>query len=329
MNKEELLQELSLKLNTGEISPEEITTRFNLISASQPSVAIPEKANKFTPFSITKMLYVLGAAIVVIGVIIFVSQIWEDIGSFGRIVVTLGLGILTTAIGSTLLKSKPDDNIGNVFHAIGGLLIPGGALVTLSELSNDVYSMWPVTITFAVISIFYLLLNYVHKSPILTFFTIANGTAFIYSFVESVIEPSSSYYFYRDLYSYITMAIGLSYILLAYAFREGWNKPLIGVLNFFGIIGFLGASFSQVFDSVLWQLVYFIFVFGSVYLSIYLKSRSILIISTLFLVAHISYITSEYFADSLGWPISLVFLGFIFIGLGYVSVNINKKYIAN
>ena len=125
------------------------------------------------------------------------------------------------------------------------------------------------------------------------------------------------------------MVIGLSYILLAYAFRDGWNKPLIGVLNFFGIIGFLGAAFSQVFDSVLWQLFYFILVFGSVYLSIYLKSRNILIISTLFLVAHISYITSEYFANSLGWPISLVFLGFVFIGLGYASVNINKKYIAN
>jgi hypothetical protein len=329
MNKEELLQELYIKLNTGEISPEEIVTSFNLIPTSQQSIATSEKDKKFTPFSITKMLYVLGAAIVAIGVIIFVSQIWYDIGSFGRIVVTLGLGMLATAIGSALLKSKPDDNIGNVFHAIGGLLIPGGALVTLSELSNEVFSFWPVTITFAVIFMFYLLLNYVHKSPILTFFSIANGTAFIYSFIQSVVETSSSYYFYRELYSYITMIIGISYILLAYAFRYGWNKPLIAVLNFFGIIGFLGAAFSQVFDSVLWQLIYFILVFGSVYLSIYLKSRSILIISTLFLIVHISYITGKYFANSLGWPISLVFLGFVFIGLGYASVNINKKYIAN
>lgn len=233
MNKEELLHELSMKLSSGEISPEEIVTSFNLIPTSQQSISTPENPKKFTPFSITKMLYVLGAAIVVVGIIIFVSQIWYDIGSFGRILVTLGLGMLTTAIGSTLLKSQPDGNIGNVFHVIGGLLIPGGALVTLSELSNDIVSLWPITITFAVISIFYILLNYVHKSPILTFFSIANGTAFIYSFVESVVEPTSSYYFYRDLYSYITMIIGISYILLAYAFRDGWNKPLIAVLNFF------------------------------------------------------------------------------------------------
>ena len=68
-------------------------------------------------------------------------------------------------------------------------------------------------------------------------------------------------------------------------------------------------------------------VFGGVFLSVYMKSRSVLIASTLFLVAHVVYITSEYFADSLGWPISLVLLGFVFIGLGYGSVTINKKYI--
>lgn len=324
MNKEELLQELSLKISAGEISPEEITTRFNLDTLQ--SIAKPETTKKSISFSITKMLYVLGAAIVVIGIIVFVSQIWDDIGSFGRIVVTLGLGILITAIGSTLLKNKPNDNIGNVFHAIGGLLIPSGALVTLSELSNEVISLWPVAITFGVIFIAYLSLNSVHKSPVLTFFAIANGTASIYFTVGAILDQQ--YYSYQNVYEYITMVIGLSYLLLAYAFRDGWNKPLIGVLNFFGIIGLLGAAFLQVFDSVLWQLSYFIIVLGGVAMSVYLRSRSILVISTLFLIAHISYITGEYFADSLGWPISLVFLGFVFIGLGYASVNINKKYIA-
>jgi len=60
-----------------------------------------------------------------------------------------------------------------------------------------------------------------------------------------------------------------------------------------------------------------------------MRSRSILVMSTLFLIAHVSYITGEYFADSLGWPISLVILGFVFIGLGYVSISVNKKYITN
>lgn len=326
MNKEELLQELSVKISTGEISSEEIATRFSSAPSTQTAV-ITENSKVSTPFSVTKMLYVLGAAIVVIGIVIFVSQIWDDIGSFGRISVTLGLGFLMTAIGSMLLQSKPEDNIGTVFHFIGGMLIPGGAVVTLSELNVDFVSLWPVAITFGVIFAFYLLLNSVHKNAILTFFAIANGTAFAYLVVEAIVD--SPFYRHEDLYAYLTMVIGASYLLLAHAFRDGWNKKLIGVLYFFGITGFLGAAFSQVFDSVPWQMLYFLIVIGGLFLAVYVRNRSILVMSTLFLIAHVSYITSEYFADSLGWPISLVILGFVFIGLGYISVNINKKYIAN
>jgi hypothetical protein len=49
--------------------------------------------------------------------------------------------------------------------------------------------------------------------------------------------------------------------------------------------------------------------------------------STGFLIAHVTFITGEYFADSMGWPISLVILGLVFIGLGYASITINKKFI--
>lgn len=326
MNKEELLQELSVKISTGEISREEIANRFNFTPIIRGEAGT-ENSRSLTHFSVTKMLYVLGAAIVVIGIVIFISQIWDDIGSFGRIAVTLGLGLLITAIGSILLKSKPDENIGTVFHFIGGMLIPGGAIVTLSELSADFVSLWPVAITFGIIFAFYLLLNSIHKNPILTFFAIANGTAFVYLIVEAIIDEP--FYRHEDLYAYLTMVIGASYLLLARAFRGGWNKKLIGVLYFFGITGFLGATFSQVFDSVPWQMFYFIIVIGGLALSVYMRSRSILVVSTLFLITHIAYITGEYFADSLGWPIALVILGFVFIGLGYISININKKYIAN
>lgn len=326
MNKEELLQELSAKISAGEISREEVATRFSF-APTTPTAVLTEDAEVSTPFSVTKMLYVLGAAIVVIGILIFVSQVWEAIGSFGHILVTLGLGLLITAIGSMLLKSKPEDNIGTVFHFIGGMLIPGGAVVTLSELKVDFASLWPVAITFGVIFAFYLLLSSVHKNAILTFFAIANGTAFVYLVVSAIVD--SPVYRHGDLYAYLTMVIGASYLLLARAFRDGRNKKLIGALYFFGITGFLGAAFSQVFDSVPWQMLYFLIVIGGLFLAVYVRNRSILVMSTLFLIAHVSYITGEYFADSLGWPISLVILGFVFIGLGYISVNINKKYIVN
>ncbi|MES3031810.1 MAG: DUF2157 domain-containing protein [Patescibacteria group bacterium] len=325
MNKEELFQELSNKINLGEISREEVVSKLHLAQRVSGDTEIMPKNS--TNFSMNKMLYVLGVTIVVIGIIIFFYQIWDDIGSTARITVTLGLGLLFTVIGSILLKQKPDDSIGSVFHAIGGMLVPGGAMVAISELNVDTTTLWPVTITFGAIFAFYLLLNFVHKNAILTFFAIANGTVFIYLLVESIID--GPFYRHEDLYAYLTMAVGASYLLLGHAFRNGWNKRLIGVLCFFGSAGFLGAGFSQVFDSVPWQMFYFLFVIGGLFLSTYMKSRAVLVVSTIFLLCHVSYVTGEYFADSMGWPISLVILGFVFIGLGYISININKKYIKN
>lgn len=271
------------------------------------------------------MLYVLGAAIVIIGIVVFVAQIWEDMSSLGHIVVTLGLGLLFAAIGSMLFKQKLENDIGAIFHFIGGVLIPSGAIVMLNEFEVDFVSLCPVAITFGVIFVFYLLLNAIHKHPILTFFAIANGTAFIYLFVEALVTGQN--YSYKDLYAYLTMVIGMSYLCLAHAFRDGWNKKLLGLLYFFGSGGMFGAAFSQVFNSPAWQLFYFLLVLGGLCLSVYMKSSSILVLSTVFLIAHVSYITSVYFADSLGWPISLVILGFVFICLGYSLVVINKKYI--
>lgn len=323
MDKKTLLQELSTKINNGEISREEVISRFNIKSIKQED---EKSIKKLLHFSVTKMLYALGAVIVIVGIIIFITQIWDDIGSFSRISITLGLGLLITAIGSVLLKQKQENNIiGMVFHFIGGMLIPGGAMVTLSELNVDMASLWPVAITFGVIFVFYLLLNTIHKHAILTFFAIANGTAFIYILVEAIVD--GQFYQHEDLYAYLTMIIGISYLSLAHAFRNGWNKKLVEILYFLGIGGFLGAAFSRVSDSYLWELLYFLIVFGTLFLSVYLKSRIILVMSTLFLIIHVSYITGEYFADSIGWPISLVILGFIFIGLGYASITINKKYI--
>ncbi|MCH7560324.1 MAG: DUF2157 domain-containing protein [Thaumarchaeota archaeon] len=323
MNKKELLRELTKKIRVGEISSEEVMRRLGVA----PTVAPKRESmvKKDSHFSLTKMLYVIGAAIVVVGIVFFVGQIWRDIGAVGRIAVTLGLGLLIAAIGSMLFKQKPGEDIGAIFHFIAGMLIPGGAVVTLRELNVDFASLWPFTITFGSIFVFYLLLNYVHKNPILTFFAIANGTAFIYLLVEALI--AGPFYTHTDLYAYLTMVVGASYLLLAHAFREGGNERLLGALYLFGSGGLLGAAFSQINDSVLWQIIFLLIVFGGLFLSIYMKSRSVLVMSTLFLIAHVIFITNKYFADSLGWPISLVILGLVIIGLAYSSITINNRFI--
>jgi len=324
MTNDELLNELKIKVASGEISRSDVSNVLTLDTSNTSPESIWKKTKAH--LTIAKILYVLGAAVVVLGIIFFVSQIWDDIGSFGRITTTLILGFVFAGMGSMFLKQKAESYLGSVFHAIGGLLIPLGALVTLHELNIDIVSLWPVTFVFAVVSLFYLFLTQYHKNPILTFFTIANGTVFIYLFVESII--SGEFYQHADVYAYLTMVIGISYLLLAHSFKNTWNHYLVGILNFFGALGFMTAAFSRVFDSGIWEVLFFVLAIIGMAFAVYLRSRSILVVSTIFLVIHLIYITQEYFANSIGWPISLVILGLLFIGLGYLSINISKKYIS-
>jgi len=224
-----------------------------------------------------------------------------------------------------LMIQKPETYLGPVFHVIGGLLIPGGILVTLDTL--NMVSDWSVTNSFICIFAFYLILNFVHKHAVLTLFAIASGTVAVYLFALSALDPVLNRQDTDIMLQYLTMMMGASYFLLARAFRQNWNQKLIGALHFFGVTGFLGAAFIRALDSGFWELLYFLIVFGGLFLSVYLKSRIVLVMSTIFLIIHVSYITSEYFANSLGWPLALVILGLIFIGLGYASITINNKYI--
>lgn len=320
MTKEELLQELTVKLSTGEISQSELLARMNM-----PEVSI-EKPKTDRNFSLNKTLYLVGGAIVTIGLVIFFQQIWNDLGSLGRIFVTLGVGLIMAISGSLFMQRRPDDSIGSVFHAIGGFMIPGGAAVFLNEVAPENDSVWPIVFIFGCLSLFYFLLTSHHRKVVLTLFLIANTTAFIYSLYYAVAE--NTLYDGWHLLAYLTILIGAVYIVLANQFKGTWNAPLVRALYFFGSAGVYISAFSLVVDMEGLAIFYFFLVLGGLYISILERSRTLLITSTLALIVHVAYITGKYFADSLGWPLSLILLGFIFIGLGYMSIRINKLYIS-
>lgn len=320
MDNQQLLHILKRKIEVGEINPTDV---LSMVKSAKPGNRQNESIDSHSS-PITKLFYIIGAAIAIIGISFFVGQVWEDIGTIGRIMVTLGLGLLFAGLGSLLLKQKK--SLGGIFHILGGALIPGGAIVTLTEFATREVSIWPVTFTFLFIFIFYLLLTMYHKHVVLTFFSILNGTIVIYLFFAGLLE-NADYQITETLYVYVTIIVGIVYILLARSFKNDWNQSLYGLLCFFGINAILGPAYTRVFDSGIWQVVFVGFIAVGLYLSIVMKSKPILTMSTLFLIAHISFISGKYFADSLGWPFVLVILGFIFIGLGYGSIRINKKYI--
>ncbi len=324
MDNKELLQEVLARLERGEIQKSEIQEILNLIAPSE-NIRLKDQKAGWRNLDLTKVLYIIGAAIVLLGIVFFVGQLWDDMGSFGRIFVTFILGVVLVGTGSLLHQKQERVSLGNVFHAMGSILLLGGSFVVVDEMGLDV-TAGVATFLFGALFVFHVLLALYHKSVLHSFFSVAYGTSFLYALIEFILPGYA--YEHDAVYVYLTMLFGGSYLLLSRALRYTWNVALVGLLNFFGTLGFMGAMANRAWEgSGFWEVFYFLFLFGGVYLSIYLKSRAVLVVSVLFLIAHIIYITSNYFADSLGWPISLVFLGMVILGLAYFSVNLNKKYL--
>ena len=61
--------------------------------------------------------------------------------------------------------------------------------------------------------------------------------------------------------------------------------------------------------------------------SIFFRSTTMILVSSGFLIAEIIKLTSRYFVNSIGWPLSLIVIGFLVIGVGYITFSLNKKYI--
>lgn len=327
MEKETLLTSLRAGLKEGLISPADIAL---LISQEQNSgEAEGAYMHESKTFNLSGVLYYVGAGIAFLGVSIFIGDNWEDLGSALRILLTLGAGLAFFTAASLLESTKMMDRVPDGFHFLGGLLIPGGIFVTLHELGFQGSDFGPGLI-FLVLALSYGLVAHLNRHNLLLAFALCYGTLAYFLITEAMATGFLS--FDRgDYLAYRFVGIGASFMVLGYAFRGLFAKLLTPWLYAFGALAALGGAFAlQGFEpnqSIFWEIVYPGLVFGAMFLAIYLRSRAVLILGAVFLVADIFKLTSEYFQDSLGWPLMLVLAGFLLIGVGYLVFYLNNKYL--
>lgn len=279
---------------------------------------------------IADILYYLGGGIVFVGIAIFVGQNWEQLSFVTRLLATLGAGIVAFVAASVIGRDERLGGVSAAFYLISALTIPAGLYVWLDQAGWSVFSNETQTLVTLVLLAVYGASFAVFRKTVLLVFTILFGTHFIYAVTNQMVAQNLSFDLWK-FYEYRVLLSGLVYMLLGYYFSQGMRSGLSGFLYGFGSLAFLGAALAlggwSPGQNIFWELIYPLLVFGVLYLSVYLKSRSFLVFGTIFLMAYILKITAEYFTEGLGWPLALVLSGLLMIGVGYMSVSINKKYI--
>lgn len=323
MEKETLLTSLRAGLENGLISRADIELLVSQTKGGREDIPVSKT------FNLAGVLYYVGGGIAFIGIGIFVGENWEHLSSALRILLTLGSGLALFTAASLLDSTKLADRIPEAFHFLGGLLIPGGIFVTLYELGFR-GSDFGQGFIFLALALCYGLAARVYRHNLLLAFALLYGI-FAYFLLTEAMARGFVSFDRGDYLAYRFVGIGASLMVLGYAFRGLFAKVLTAWLYGFGALAVLAGAFAlQGFkpnQSIFWEIVYPGLVFGAMFLAIHLRSRTVLLLGAVFLVANIFKLTSEYFQDSLGWPLMLVLAGFLLIGVGYLTFYINSKYL--
>jgi hypothetical protein len=324
MNKSEVLDAIRALAAAGELSEDEALAAVRSGAGVSGAVA-PDRRLRYS-----RVLYFIGGGVVFIGIVAFIAQVWEDLGSLMRVVVTLGSGLAAYVSGVLFSWHGRVGAAGPAFFLIAALVLPLGMAVALEEAGLDPERFGIQTLIALVLMAAFLGAHLLFRALSTLVWAIVSGTWAYFAFTWLLIGPNPQFD-EAKIIEYQVLAGGLAFMVLAWAFsgteREGLTGPLYAV----GSAAFLGAALAlggfKPSHSVFWELAFPGLVFAILYLSVHVKSLALLTFGSLFLGAYLTKITAEYFSESLGWPLALILMGFMLMGVGYLMFRLKRSYL--
>lgn len=305
--KEDALQDIVSLAKHNQITLEEIALAFNV-----PQI----QSSKASSSVLSKLFGYIGGIFVFAGIGVFISMYWDDFGSAARVIVTLGTGLVAFIMGLVCLADKKYERAATPLFLISSFLQPTGILVMLQEYSSGgdvrhgmlfmaVYMLIQQGVTF-----------WAKGRTVLAFSAILFGCIFFANLFD-IWDMNEKL---------IGIVIGTSLLCIAYALNQSRHLAIAPFWYFVGSVMLLWSIFESVENSPL-EPVYL----GSsaliIFLSTYVRSRTLLLVGTLSMLLYIGYYTAKHFANTVGWPIALVMIGIALIAVSSLAVRLNNKYI--
>lgn len=322
------LSDLSSLIKSGLVNREQIMELLG--EAYPPSGAWFQQPKPLHQHRINlqKILYYIGGFIVLLGIIFFIHQFWDTMSQVSKTVLALGSAVSAYALGYYFFANTKSKDFGHSFLVISAALFPLGVGTALDTIGISATRSGGVSINTALLFMIFFVSYYALKAPIFLPFSIMAASTLFFSFTNFLFKDVGVI---AHFYEYRIFTLGITYIMFGYYFFQTNRKFMTNLLYFFGLLMFLGASLSlQGFSpkvNIFWQFIYPFLLVLAFWGSVKLQSKVFLIIATIFTFAEISKLTAEYFSKSIGWPISLIIAGLIIMGIGYMSFELNNKFI--
>jgi hypothetical protein len=258
---------------------------------------------------LTSFLYFIGGGMIVIP-FFFLASLYST--SFWSIVAYLALA----GVGLFALRFR-----------LGAVLL-GGFVSLIGAIASGFYGIFMPLIAFAVLSFFgrkkdegkfsYLFLIAVALTALPYAFISLNFITEMMMGMKSEITP----------YLLLTSLIGATYIASGWLYREKLEifKSFSRLLYFAGSFALIVPFFflADIYTGV-WDVIAFLFILAITSLGVYLSEKIFIFSGAFLLVVNIITVSYRHFVDSIGWPIALIIIGFLTVGVGYFSYFLSRK----
>lgn len=125
--------------------------------------------------------------------------------------------------------------------------------------------------------------------------------------------------------SWAGVITGVCVMSAAYGLHKaGRYSRLTGLGYFIGSIMAFGGLFDLVHGTP-FELVYLAVAASMLYACVVLQSRALLFTTVIAMLGFIGFYTAKHFANSLGWPVTLVLMGVAFLAVGTIAIGVKRK----
>jgi len=264
-----------------------------------------------------RILALLGGTFLFAGLGVFIALNWDLMNSAARIIITLGSGVAMFVLALAVSADERYNKAKTPLYLVAALLQPIGILVAINEFSSGGDWRYAVLLTAGVMATQQAAVFWQRRDTVLLFTTIVFASWFCVVGLDLLGADDD----------FVAFILGASIVGLCVGLERTAHRALTPFWFCIGAIAFFGGLFALIEDTLI-ELLFMVATCGGVFISTYVRSRALLFISTLAMLAYISYFTSQHFIDSLGWPLVLMLLGLILIGLSTVAIRIDRRYIA-
>ncbi len=334
MDKTELLD------GVRELARDSSLSRAELLKAYESAASETGEEQEpgfFASLSFFDLLYYIGGLLVVCGLGVLIHFAWEGLGATARIFLTLGLALLSLAAALVCENFRNYAGLALGLHWIAGPLLPTGIFVTLNQLGGSAEEITVSTGVSGLLFLTYLAVLYVSRLNVVLFFTTIFGTWFYYSAVYYMLPVDQlSRELLENISAYLTLFLGLAYLLYGYWFSKCKQLcRLTWFYYFFGTLTTLAGAYYFVWDlnlfgspgvqSWIWVVAYPLLLFGLFYTSLQLNSKSMLGLSSFFLIVYINHFAWIVFSGAL-FGFAIIISGFTVIGISFGAYHLHKNY---